>query len=51
MFGVSKYSHNMPVYGELGRYPLSRPSRNSFLLVVANLCYQVEDQVAKLILW
>ena len=22
-FGVSKYSHNMPVYGELGRYPLS----------------------------
>ena len=23
IFGVSKYSHNMPVYGELGRYPLS----------------------------
>ena len=25
--------------------------RNSFLLVVANFCYQVQDQVAKLILW
>ena len=23
IFGISKYSHNMPVYGELGRYPLS----------------------------
>ena len=23
IFGVSKYSRNMPVYGELGRYPLS----------------------------
>ena len=23
IFGVSKFSHNMPVYGELGRYPLS----------------------------
>ena len=23
IFGVSKYSHNMPVYGELGRHPLS----------------------------
>ena len=23
IFGVSKYSHNMPVYGELERYPLS----------------------------
>ena len=23
MFGVSKFSHNMPIYGELGRYPLS----------------------------
>ena len=23
IFGVSKYSHNMQVYGELGRYPLS----------------------------
>ena len=22
MFGVSKYAYNMPVYGELGRYPL-----------------------------
>ena len=25
--------------------------RNSFFWVVANICYQVEDQVAKLILW
>ena len=25
--------------------------RNSFFLVVANFCYQVQDQVAKLILW
>ena len=23
IFGVSKFSHNMPIYGELGRYPLS----------------------------
>ena len=23
IFGVSKCSHNMPIYGELGRYPLS----------------------------
>ena len=23
MFGVSQFSHNMPIYGELGRYPLS----------------------------
>ena len=23
IFGVSKFTHNMPVYGELGRYPLS----------------------------
>ena len=23
IFGVSKLSHNMPIYGELGRYPLS----------------------------
>ena len=25
--------------------------RNSFVLVVANFCYQVQDQVAKRILW
>ena len=25
--------------------------RNSFFLVVANFCYQVQDQVAKLIFW
>ena len=25
--------------------------RNSFFLVVANFCYHVQDQVAKLILW
>ena len=25
--------------------------RNSFVLVVANFCYQVQDQVAKLIFW
>ena len=30
--------------------PECRP-RNSFSLVVANFCYQVQDQVAKLILW
>ena len=23
IFGVSKFSHNMPIYGELGRYPLT----------------------------
>ena len=23
IFGVSKLSHNMPIYGEIGRYPLS----------------------------
>ena len=23
IFGVSTFSHNMPIYGELGRYPLS----------------------------
>ena len=23
IFGVSKFSHNMPIYGELGRYTLS----------------------------
>ena len=28
----------------------ARP-RNSFFSVVANFCYQVQDQVAKLILW
>ena len=35
IFGVSKYSHNMPVYGELGRYPLSikNKTENGSLLV------------------
>ena len=31
-------------------YKLVRP-RNSFFLVVANFCYQGQDQVAKQILW
>ena len=30
---------------------INRRPRNSFFLVVANFCYQVENQVAKLILW
>ena len=31
--------------------PAKHRPRNSFFLVVANFCYQVQDQVAKLILW
>ena len=31
IFGVSKYSHNMPVYGELGRYPRSIKIKQSMV--------------------
>ena len=54
----SKYSRYTPHISWFKARPMalssdyipSRP-RNSFFLVVANFCYQVQDQVAKLILW
>ena len=38
----------LPAIG--GHLPNARP-RNSFFLVVENFCYQVQNLVAKLILW
>ena len=37
IFGVSKYSHNMPLYGELGRYPLSIKIKQNGSLLDENI--------------
>ena len=37
IFGVSKYSHNMPVYGELGRYPLAIKIKQNGSLLDENI--------------
>ncbi len=49
-YNIGAYSSLNLVYSKQPINGLTGP-RNSFFLVVANFCYQVQDQVAKLILW